>query len=123
VKVFLIRLKNHPEWYVGKQNPSYALSSDRNIEEQRKGWTNHPAFKGRTFSNWDILAQNTGVNNELPHWFAERKRAKLWTDEKSLRRFISLYNTPEDTFSEYEVEIDDGSSITYLSIKNFRKIS
>lgn len=105
MKIFFIRLKNHPTYYVGKENPTCALSSDESIRNAIQ----HYHQNGKTKTAWDIISQDE--NNNPPYWFTAKERAKMWTTEKDVKRFVNRYNKGK-TFSEYEVEIDDKESIT-----------
>lgn len=121
MKVFLIRLKNSSnscKWYIGKRSPSYALSSDEDININRTA--TYYTERGRKVSAYDVLMQNNLEQNP-PYWFVKRERAKVWVDAKALRSFVNHYNKGK-THSEYEVEIDDGKVIT-IPLDEFVKTS
>lgn len=76
--VFKIRLKHHPDKYVGKKDPTYAVHSD-----QTNGH-NHPQIDA--------------------HWYVSEAQAKIWTSVTHLRRFLGFCRNAEgDTFSLYEL--------------------
>lgn len=76
---YLIRLKNHPEKYVGKVDPTYAVSPDQDERELQLD----------------------------AHWFVPQAKAKVWTSTASLRRFLALCRHrslyPVSTFTRYEL--------------------
>lgn len=109
MKTLLIRLKNHPEYYIGKESPTYGLVSDQSINHAIQYFSQ----KGEVATAWDVISQH----NRLPYWFVSKKRAKIWTDEKSLRNFVNRYNKGE-THSQYEVEVDN-NGITLVPLDTF----
>jgi hypothetical protein len=105
MKIFLIRLKNFPELYVGKKNTSYAISSDEHLNRGS-----------------DTAEEAITHNGNIPHWFASKDKAKIWTKPTPiiwLRSYAS--DKDEDTFSQYIVEIDDNGTITEVPLDNFNK--
>lgn len=87
-----IRLKNHPDKYVGKSDPTYAVRCDAFLKE--RGDRPLPALLEA-------------------HWFVPEARAKVWSSIKDLRRFLSLCAQQSyklATFSEYEAVYPDGAT-------------
>ena len=111
MKIYLIGLKNHPEYYIGKENPTYALASDEQLDNEIQ----HNAKHGKEFRRMDILIRE---EKDVAHWFVKRKRAKLWTDGVLVKKFVNRYNKGK-THSEYEVEIDHGSNIYRIPLDEF----
>ena len=104
MKAFFIRLKDHPDTYIGKKNVSYAFISDIDIKNG---------------AEIDINA----------HWFVKKIKAKVWHNEKDIKwlyTYGSKYFNNEgkelsSTFSKYEVEIDDNGVFTYVPLDEFIK--
>jgi hypothetical protein len=106
MKIFLVRLKNHPELYVGKKSVSYAFKSDNFLKESKDG-----------------------IDEDCYH-FVPRAKAKIWDNDKNLKWLHSycgkyysdkLERDVMSTFSEYEVEIDDNGKISWVSFDEFVK--
>lgn len=93
MKTFLIQIKEHPCLYVGKKNPTYALTSDKAIK-------------------------NGMIIDPTAHWFAPRHKAKIWTDPLQLRNFVNRYNKGE-THNHYNVEIDNNGKLSQISLDDF----
>lgn len=105
MKVYLIRLKDHPELYVGKKNVSYALDSDY------------------------IIAENK-INPAKSSFLVPKAKAKIWQVAgriKWLHSYSGRYydhKNHEDcqsTFSLYEVEIDDNGKLSWMPLDEFVK--
>ena len=89
MQIYLIRLKDHPTVYVGKQNPTYAIrgdSDDRPLQLDA-------------------------------HWYVPRQKAKLFSRRTAIKQFVNRYNKG-DTFSKFEVEID-GKRVKVMSLDDF----
>lgn len=89
---YCIRLKNRPHLFVRKDNSTYAMYSDYNI------------------SNFKPAHENIDKYIDA-YWFVSAQRAKVWTELKALKRFVSLRrHDKNDTYSEYEV-VKNGTEI------------
>lgn len=127
--IYMIRLKRHPNRYVSKYSPTYAINTDPYIESlMSDGDGRHPD------------ADSVIKPNE--HWFAVREKAKIWTSEKAVRAFVgkadkarrySLQDDPthplgisltpidlRGTLSEYELEIESGGVVTVKPLDDIR---
>jgi hypothetical protein len=123
MKVYLIRFKNatHERCYVGKKQPTYAISSDDDLER----------FRGET--PWAKACQ--GDPEDPPHWFVRRKYARLYRSPSAIKQIVGLCRStwnPEfidlgnetvtrpdkSSFSNYEVEVDDGE-VTVVDLDTF----
>lgn len=104
MKVYLVRLKDYPEIYVGKKNVSYAFHSDHMIAE-----------------------------NNIPiesSFLVPKAKAKIWQESgriKWLHSYCGKYydyksqQECQSTFSRYEVEIDDNGKLSWMPLDEFVK--
>ena len=76
MEFYTIRLKRHPNLFVGKENPSYAITTDEEIQTCLKS--------GHAY--WSTVEKILQVD---AHWFKSEKYAKVWTDLKSIKRLFS----------------------------------
>jgi len=114
MKIYLIRLKDFP-FYVGKQNPSYAMTSDLLLNIKR----DDNMQRGRPYSEEEIIFN--GPVHSRARWFVEREKAKIFTTVSSVRtlRTRGRGNYEENpTFSRYVLEIDDNGVIEEIPLDN-----
>lgn len=98
--IYTIRLVRHPELYVGKQSPSYAIKSDKAIGE----WMHYKA------QPIDEVLQIDA------HWYKSEQYAKIWTNKLAVKRFLAYCGEDKDaTFSEYEI-LKNGNVINIKEI-------
>jgi len=78
-----VRLKNHPDKWVSKKNPTYSFHPDQH------------------FSPLDPSL----------YWYVDEKRAQVWTNLSNLKRVVSLsrWGNQPNTFSQFEVVFSDGT--------------
>lgn len=78
-----VRLKNHPDKWVGKKNPTYSFYPDQRKMPLSPEW----------------------------HWYVDEKRARVWTNRSDLKRVVSLsrWGEQKNTFSQFEVVFSDGT--------------
>lgn len=92
--LFKIRLKRFPDKYVGKTNPTYAIATDQYLKER----------------------PDVGLQADA-HWFVAEKRAKIWSSERDLKRFLGYCrDSDKDTFSEFELVIVRPSGISIIDL-------
>jgi len=114
MKFFMIRLKDFPDFYVEKQNSSYAMDTDKGIEENKK------RLKVKT--DWESLVSSY---DNTPIGLTKEKYAKIWTSDKAMRHFISYccnnIHSSEDnpTYSRYEIVTIENGKTTTQSIESF----
>lgn len=116
MKFYLIRLKKRPDLYVGKESPTYAISSDREI--QRTISLHNNRYKD------ELEAIVQGYSGSPPYWFRDQSKAKVFTMPTEIVRLVRRrrYYEKDDTFSQYEVEIhEDEKKVKFKDLDDFIK--
>lgn len=89
--MFSVRLKAHPDRFIGKKQPTYAFASDKARHDRGDDWHD----KGFVTA----------------HWFCKEQHARVWTKESALKRALTASGSgkwDEHTWSAYEVVHADG---------------
>jgi hypothetical protein len=114
MKFYLIRLKQRPDLYVGRESSTYAISSDRQIKDTISLHNN------RYKEEVEVLVQ--GYSSDPPYWFREQLKAKIFTTPTEVRKLVRRYSEKDDTFSQYEVEIhEDEKKVVIQNLDDFMK--
>jgi hypothetical protein len=91
-KFYTIRLKNHPELYLGKKTPTYGIMTDFEI--------------GRWLEKTPYKSQNKVIMDLVGCWFKSKQYAKVWTKTSTLKAFLTLCHE-SDGLSQYEIMCND----------------
>lgn len=112
---YSIRLKRHPDRYVGKEGITYQISCDQKIAD---------LIKRQNYKDADGVH---GIGRQYTYFKAE-KFAKIWTTRSSIQSVLTLcsgYGHLDDpdkaTFSEFEVVVVEDGKETIEPLDNFRK--
>jgi hypothetical protein len=114
--IYRIKLKGTiaNQLYVGKKNPYYCFVSDQTIKEDQKG------FNKPKPSKLSILLSFCDA------FLVSKKYAKLFTNPLHIKRLHTYCgggttgrSSQNETFSHYEVEIDDNGIISTVQLDQF----
>jgi hypothetical protein len=96
---YTIRLKRHPHLFVGKKSPSYAITTDAQLQT-RRNYRNEP------------MDEIIGIDC----YFKKEKYAKVWTSVTSLKQLLTYCGSVKGTgLSEYEL-LCNNQVITFESL-------
>lgn len=116
---YKIRLKDKPDLFLGKRNPSYGICPIEHMQEVAKTQANQTSYaKPPTIA--ESLEWYAKLNER---YFTKEKFAKVWTSIPVLRRFLSYCSRSEgtNTFPQYELVIEEAGKITAVPLDTVLK--
>jgi hypothetical protein len=113
VVIYLIRLKNYPEYYVAKKSKTYALNTDQSLDKRRE----EDVSIGR------IRTREYYLQIDAYWWTKNPKSVGVSTSASSVRGLFTcaVWAEKEPTFSEYEIVRMDATngSVTVIPATDF----
>jgi len=105
---YTIRLKQKPHLFIGKTNPTFAIHTDQNLNDQVEWYKN---TRNQIVTPMDVMFFCN--EDKPPHWLVPEERAKVWTTVKSIKHFTSYVKCKEreNTFNEFEIVVNGNEII------------